>query len=282
LIVYSLYDPINVLILLQFKSKFSQIFLFITIPILHSDVSDCLNFWQSVKNIIRTIYIKVLTLNSSVRSICRHSTLMYSVDKEYINGKMAYLKFDNVKGLRSYHVNANANANAKMRSRIGNCIFLSQPIHNIYCSSEEYVSIVMDILITIHNNFDIVYFKQHPVDHLSVINLIKNNVKENNIKNIIFLNEKSSVEMLPDKYDFSHSISFFSTSLLNLKQYYDVEPIYVYHLINFLRDSKALRETSIALSKTGYKFIDSFGNISPEYKSNLCASDNTLGEVIKF
>ena len=35
LIAYSLYDPINVLILLQFKSKLSQIYLFITAPMLY-------------------------------------------------------------------------------------------------------------------------------------------------------------------------------------------------------------------------------------------------------
>mgnify|MGYP006414228463 FL=1 len=279
LIAYSLYDPINVLILLQFKSKLSQIYLFITAPMLYSDTSNCLNFWQSIKNIIRTIYIKTLALNFSVKSICRQSILMYSVDREYINGKISYFKFDSVKGVRNYHVNANV----EVRSRIDNCIFLSQPIYKqLYCSSEEYVSVVMEILIVIHNNFDIVYFKQHPGDNLSVINLIKNNVKENNINNIIFLKERTSVEMLPGKYDFSHSISFFSTSLLNLKQYYGVEPIYVYHLIPFLRGSKALKETSIVLSRNEYKFIDSFESISPEYKSNLCASDNTLGGVVKF
>ena len=203
---------------------------------------------------------------------------MYTVDNKYIDGKMSYLKFDSVKGLRNYHVSPNI----EVRSKVDNCIFLSQPIYKLYCSSEEYVAIVMDILKTFHNNFDIVYFNPHPRDHLSVLKLIKSNVEESNMKNVIFLKENSSAEMLPNKYDFSHSVSFSSTSLLNLKQYYGIEPVYLYHLISFLKDNKNMIANSFALSKTGYKFIDSFGNISPKYKSNLCISSNTLSKVIKF
>ena len=120
-------------------------------------------------------------------------------------------------------------------------------------------------------NFEKIYFKFHPDEINSGIEL-KISAALSNYKNIEFVAIEEIIEQVIGSYKARFMISYFSSSLKNLF-FYGLEPIFISHLIFFLKDIRVIVQYNTYLKTLNYNFVSSFKDINPRYHSDLTVKD---------
>jgi hypothetical protein len=177
-------------------------------------------------------------------------------------------------GIRN-HINHIKNRNSH------NAVFLSQPIVPFYCSEDEYLFTVDNIFSKISRNFEILYLKFHPDE-------LKNEFHKKTLeistkyKNIIVLESENIIEDTISRLDICCSISFISTALRKLT-YFEIEPVYLFHLYNFF-DDEVSKQLYKNLKYMGYNFLLNLEDIKPGYKSGILdkiSNGITIAELVE-
>ena len=146
-------------------------------------------------------------------------------------------------------------------------IFLNEPLYSFYTDFNTYLENLDFIFSQIGSNFKKIYFKFHP-DEFESINSINIQKKLSKYNNIEFLKTNRIIEDLTKDYDAKIVISYFCSALNNLL-FYGLEPVYIFHLVDFINNNTVFNQLKIYLNALNYNFIKSLNEITPEYKSNL-------------
>lgn len=183
---------------------------------------------------------------------------------------------------RNFHVfQIKKNVAKKTLSANRNGLFLTQPIYTVYLTVEEYIFNLNTIISTIHSNFEKLYIKFHPDEVKSGLFLeIKKHIGPK--ENLVYLESTSNIEELISDIDINHVVSYNSSALMNLA-FCGVEPVYMYHLYDFLQDNST-RELTKYLKTLNYNFPLSLEDVTPDFRSGIIdlvsssVSINTLVE----
>ena len=168
-------------------------------------------------------------------------------------------------------INLNKNIKSEFNQN-STALFLTEPLYNFYIDLETYFISIDSILSIITSKFSIVYLKSHPDEINSGVDLQIGKIAEKypNVK-VIFT--KDIIENIVTALKVSYAISFFSTALKNLI-FYSIEPIYLFHLIDYLEELDASKQLKLFLTTLNYNFPKSFDEISPGYRSGLLEKIN--------
>lgn len=146
-------------------------------------------------------------------------------------------------------------------------IFLNEPIYDIYLSRSDYFKILDQIFNSLSKKFEIVYFKFHPRETIEIKSLIINKFKSS-YGNILFLEDGDPIEKTIFNIKPAFAASFSSAALFNLADL-GIEPIYIFHLFNFLYSQILYKEMYQILNEVNYNFIKNIDDIDYDYSSNL-------------
>ena len=148
-----------------------------------------------------------------------------------------------------------------------NILFLTAPIYLFYTDFETYLTSLDEIFEELTRNFEIVYVKFHHGD-IKTKKSIPIETRLKKYKNVTFIRNNRIIEELIDEYNTAYAISFFSSALKNLL-FYGVEPVYIFHLVEYLKNFKRHDIMVQYLNYLGYKFPKSIREIKPGYYSGL-------------
>ena len=154
----------------------------------------------------------------------------------------------------------------------GRVIFLNEPIYELYQSSEDYLTGLLQIIEALCSKFGEVFFKFHPRE----TDKWRNNIRQKvhiRFPGVIFIEENTAIEIIVEIYCPSLLASYFCSALLNLYDR-DIEPLYLYHLIPDIKKQPIFLETTSVLIDLGYNFVSSFAEINTDFRSGLLDSSN--------
>ncbi|MDP2761376.1 MAG: polysialyltransferase family glycosyltransferase [Sideroxyarcus sp.] len=146
-------------------------------------------------------------------------------------------------------------------------IFLNECIYDHYQSTEKYLSGLDLIVRSLCNGFSVVYFKFHPRELAEWRYKIQQEVLCR-YKKLIIIQENVGIESVIEQYRPEVVASYFSAALLNLQEK-GVEPLYLYHLIEELRDQPVYKIVTSILEDWGYRFPPDFSSVHSGYKSGI-------------
>lgn len=161
-------------------------------------------------------------------------------------------------------------------------IFLNEDIYNFFTDYNTYINDLVMILEILSMKFEKVVFKFHPREYNNpqIIKLITEKIKQ--IENVIILDEQEPIEILANKIKAKYVASYMSLALINL-YYMGMEPIYIYTLLESIKNERDFQATTIFLQDLNYNFINDFEVINSNYRSNLCLTyekSQTLKQII--
>lgn len=145
-------------------------------------------------------------------------------------------------------------------------IFLNQPMYDAYQTQESYIKCLNNLLANLVDIFDVVYFKFHPRDNIFYKNLIyKEVIKKFDAIKIVDdeLNIEKSVYKLAPMF----AASYHSAALLSL-EYAGVKPLYLYNLVNDLRNQPISKIMTELLSSMGQPPPDHWSDVSSKLLLN--------------
>ncbi|HQG76615.1 MAG TPA: polysialyltransferase family glycosyltransferase [Bacteroidales bacterium] len=151
-------------------------------------------------------------------------------------------------------------------SKYTNAIFLSQPIYYRFVSLDNYLVSLDLIFSNIASCFAVIYVKLHPDERDNGIGTKISGITKK-YSNVRLIHTSDIVENIIQDINTSYAISFSSTALMSLA-FFGIEPIYLYHLFNFMEGETSQYLTTY-LKTLNYNFPQSFLDIKPGYKSGL-------------
>ena len=139
-----------------------------------------------------------------------------------------------------------------------NVVYFGQHLYRFYCTLDEYLKQTEILLSEISTYFDVVFFKFHPNEYDSDIEIIKSHLAH--IKNIKYL-EKHITQEEFKSLPISFGASFLSTALREYS-FYGMIPLYFFHLFPSVISEVIRNEMSNYLNSIGYRFIENLSDLS--------------------
>lgn len=149
----------------------------------------------------------------------------------------------------------------------GRVVFLNEPIYDHYQDDEAYLSGLENIIKALTAGYQEVYFKFHPRETQAWRDRIKGQVLRK-YSSLQIIERDSPFEMLLGDYAPEALASYFSTPLLNLSGT-GVEPLFVYHLLDDLRNQPAFLQLTTLLRQWNYRFARDWGEVRAGYVSSI-------------
>ena len=268
LFIFTETELLNQLLVKKFKKAGCRIYLIedgTAAYIFYNLLSDKLSKRALLlKNIIRCIY-GIKGYNPYVKS----GYFYPMMSDRYFSGACFFMPIIINRKIPVINLNKNIISEFNQNS---SALFLTEPLYNFYIDLETYFISIDSILSIITSKFSIVYLKSHPDEINSGVDLQIGKIAEKypNVK-VIFT--KDIIENIVTALKVSYAISFFSTALKNLI-FYSIEPIYLFHLIDYLEELDASKQLKLFLTTLNYNFPKSFDEISPGYRSGLLEKIN--------
>lgn len=184
----------------------------------------------------------------------------------YFSGACFFYSSSIIRNIKTFTLNKNLE---KIKNiNFNTAIFLNEPIYRFYTDTNSYLINLEEILSALNSNFSKIHFKFHPDDKHDE-NLIFN-IKTiiNKFSNILVLETNKIIEDIVVDFNIGYAVSYFSSALRNLS-FYGIEPVYIYHLINFFNDVPTAKQITLYLNTLNYNFPKSFNDIKPGYQSGL-------------
>lgn len=160
-------------------------------------------------------------------------------------------------------------------------IFFNQALYFWFCTEDQYISYVDNLLVKISQNFTPFYFKFHPSETEKVRQALTDLIN-NQHKNISIISENDIAENLIVKYPVKYAITFNSTAVFNLMNR-GIEPIFLNHIFDetytdksfvifdqFLKSIDCLYPTALSEIKSGFKaFARGINNQNKKSMANI-------------
>jgi len=165
----------------------------------------------------------------------------------------------------------------------GKAIFLNQPLYKDNIQTQENYAVgLKKILTALSDGFDEVLFKFHPRESEARRNEIHKTILCN-FPNVSLVGEREPLEHLLAKIRPEAVVSYHSTPLLNLKGT-GINPIFVFHLLNDLKDQSAFVAMRALLVSWQYQFPSNWQDVSSGFDPGATFDDvrgaRPLSEII--
>ena len=277
LFLYTEYDPINNYIVHKFKKAGAKIFL-IEDGGVAGYITNKLNMdiRASFKNKLKELFIWLFFERTKVKVRKIDSIIRMQLNDNYLDGLIYYKP---VKSNRDIPINILKRNRIQIPKKENDMIFFDQSWNDFHDTYENYIIDLINILKTLTDKFDVVYFKFHPRQDQRHIARVMRDISKNNIK-VSYINSKKPVEDIIYKYNIKFSSSICTSALLTLTEI-GVQPIFLYKILKF--ESMVIKIMDIILKELGYKFIFNLEDINSSYISgiNKNYSDKKLIEFIE-
>lgn len=266
LFFYTEYEILNQYIARQFKTNGAKVYL-----IEDGGLASYLPFRMivseslSIKEIVKQWVYRRLPGLDTLRFHKLNGFIFPWMSEKFIDGLCLYRKVSILRDIPLILIKRSILS--KSYKIKGTVIFTNQDLYNVYMTPENYINSLINILESLCNGFDIVYFKYHPRESKEWRQKIKSNVLSK-FPSICIIDDNSAIEELIENYKPQVIASYFSASLLNLLDC-GVEPLYLYHLFDDLNHQNIFVETTIVLHELGYNFIPSFTQINSNFMSGI-------------
>lgn len=167
---------------------------------------------------------------------------------------------------------------------VGRVVFLNECIYDHYQDDASYLLGLRAILSGLVSGYPEVYFKFHPRESQVWRDRIRSHVLSL-YPSIRVVEENLPVEVLLKTYAPEALASYFSTPLLNLSGT-GIQPLYLYHLIDDLRDQPVFAKLTALLCGWEYQFVRSWDEVRAGYTSHIRfkhdgADPLTLSETLR-
>ncbi len=200
-----------------------------------------------------------------------------------IDGVFVYRHICSVRQLPVLHLRRHSTYKHVKRQH-GRVIFLNERMYDFYQTPFQYFEGLGRIITGLTQGFDEVFFKFHPSEVSEWSDRIRDFLKENHPA-VRLIEDKRGIEILVDQYQPEVLASYFSAALLNLDGS-EIEPMYLYHLIDEIASQKVFVQVTALLQQWGYKFVDGFDELGRGYHSGLFESRSpqvdSLAQLVKY
>lgn len=149
----------------------------------------------------------------------------------------------------------------------GRVVFLNECIYDHYQDETAYLRGISKILAGLTSGYQEVYFKFHPRETQVWRDRIRTTVLTL-FPSIRIVEENLPFELLLENYAPEALASYFATPLLNLSGT-GIEPLFVYHLLDDLRDQPVFAHLTALLGKWEYQFALSWDEVRTGYISHI-------------
>jgi hypothetical protein len=149
----------------------------------------------------------------------------------------------------------------------GSVIFLNEPLYDYYQTRESYLAGLGTLLDGLCQGFEAVGFKFHPRESQAWRSDISALISSKYPK-IEIIDSTLNIEEIITAYFPEILASYFSTALLGI-EYEDIEPMYLYHLLDDLAGQPIFAAATKILASWGYRFVESQSDIRCGFKGGL-------------
>lgn len=167
---------------------------------------------------------------------------------------------------------------------VGRVVFLNECIYDHYQDDASYLLGLRTILAGLVSGYPEVYFKFHPRETQVWRDRIRSQVLKL-YPSIRIVEENLPFELLLETYAPEALASYFSTPLLNLSGT-GIQPLFLYHLIEDLRDQPVFAKLTAFLLRWEYQFTQNWDEVRAGYISHIKfkhdgADPLTLSETLR-
>lgn len=160
----------------------------------------------------------------------------------------------------------------------GSVVFLNERMYDHYQSADTYLEGLRTIMRALTKGFTNVHFKFHPREsHCWKLRIFELMALEFPTVNII--NTPGTIEEIILDYCPEVLASYFSAGLLSI-EYEDIEPLYLFHLFDDLKNQPVFEKTTSILRTWGYQFARNFDEVCTGYHSGI--TENAPNVSIKL
>ncbi|WP_411723206.1 polysialyltransferase family glycosyltransferase [Loktanella salsilacus] len=229
----------------------------------------------SLKDRIKQTMIRLIPTLQQTRFTKFSETLIPLLEDKVLDGILLYRSLQTNRSV-PIHVVSRPNQN-KIDVCHGKAIFLNQPLYiDRIQTPEDYAIGLRKILSALREGFDEVLFKFHPRETEPARNMISDSILKD-FPEIQVVNERQPFEIMLAFVRPEAVVSYHSTPLLNLKGT-GVQPIFVYHLIEDLKDQSAFVAMHALLTSWDYRFPARWEDVASGFDSGSKFDD--AGEAI--
>lgn len=266
LFLYTEYEPFNQLIAARFKNAGARVYLiedggFATYVPFRSELSEPL----TIKEVIQEIVARACPGISCLRFHKMNGIVFPWMKDAILDGVCLYRPVKIAREIDSILIKRPISVS--LSSIQDTVIFLNECIYDHYQNPEKYLSGLDIIVRSLCDGFTVVYFKFHPRETNGWRQKIKYEVLDR-YPELIIIKENAGIEEIVEQYRPAVVASYFSAALLNLQEK-GVEPMYLYHLIEELRDQPVYIIVTSILEDWGYSFPTDFSSVHSGYKSGI-------------
>ncbi|MBV8467923.1 MAG: hypothetical protein JO218_18425 [Burkholderiales bacterium] len=151
--------------------------------------------------------------------------------------------------------------------RQGSVIFLNERMYDHYQDAEHYLAGLRRLMAPLVQGFEKVYFKYHPREPDEWKHRI-GTLLAGEFPSIELIDRAGTVENMILDYRPEVLASYFSAGLLSI-EYQGIEPLYLYHLLDDLKDQPVFMIATRILGSWGYRFVRSGDEIKTGYRSGI-------------
>jgi hypothetical protein len=159
--------------------------------------------------------------------------------------------------------------------RPGSVVFLNERMYDHYQTGDAYLTGLRRLMTALTKGFASVHFKFHPREPESWKTRIRA-LLSREFPAIEVIEQPGIIEDMIQNYRPAVLASYFSTPLLNI-EYEGIEPLYLYHLLDDVRDQPVFSIVSRILGMWGYRFVSSDSEVRSGYRSGM--ADGPLASV---
>lgn len=166
----------------------------------------------------------------------------------------------------------------------GRVVFLNERIYDHYQDDETYLRGLNVICKGLTAGYSEVHFKFHPRETQAWRDRIRDQVLSR-YPSIQIIENNLPFELLLEAYAPEALASYFSTPLLNLSST-GIEPLFLYHLLDDLKDQPVFGQLTALLHGWNYRFTQGWDEVRSGYISHICftrmgAYPLTLSEILR-
>jgi hypothetical protein len=159
--------------------------------------------------------------------------------------------------------------------RPGSVVFLNERMYDHYQTGDAYLAGLRRLLTALTKGFETVHFKFHPREPENWKACIRM-LLAREFPAIDVIDRPGIIEEMIQNYRPAVLASYFSTPLLNI-EYEGIEPLYLYHLLDDVRDQPVFAIVSRMLKMWGYRFVGSDNEVRSDYRSGIMIDDPATG-----
>lgn len=158
-------------------------------------------------------------------------------------------------------------------------VFLNGDMYYYYQTDDGYFAGLRRLLTALTKGFETVHFKFHPRESDDWKRRI-HELLEREFPTINIIDRAGPIEQMVVDYRPEVLASHISAALLNI-EYQGIEPLYLYHLLDDVRDQPAFAIVTRILKTWGYNFVDSDAEVHSGYHSGIVEADQATNTELR-